>query len=160
MAETAPERRARLRGAARLAAVQALYQMEVAGRGAQGVVAEFRNHRFGAADEQPDFVEADEDFFEDVVLGAVDGQAEIDRAIAGHLASGWRLERIDSILRAALRAAVYELLRRPDVAAKTVINEYVEIARDFFSGDEPRFVNALLDAVARETRADELAANG
>jgi len=157
MTETPPETRARLRGAARISAVQALYQMEITGRGAKGVILEFRNHRFGAADEPGDFLEADEAFFEDLVAGAVDHQDGVDEMIRKRLSEKWRLSRIDSTIRAILRAAVFELAHREDVPARTVIDEYVEIARDFFDGDEPGFVNALLDAVARDCRGGELA---
>lgn len=160
MTENASEKRARLRAAARLAAVQALYQMEVAGRGAKAVVMEFRNHRFGDASEGEPYVEADEDFFENLVMGVVGVQDQVDGIIARRLAKGWRLDRIDSILRAALRCAVFELVKRPDVPARTVIDQYVEIAHDFFESDEPRFVNGVLDAVARDERGGELAVNG
>ncbi len=146
----ARERRAALRRAARLAAVQALYQMEVGGRGAAAVVREWREHRFGGADEAPKFTEADEPFFERVVMGAVENQRDLDAAIARHLAKGWRLERIDSTLRAALRAGAWELIYGGDAPDAVVIDEYVEIAKAFFDGSEPKFVNAALDALAEE----------
>ncbi len=141
--------RARLRRAARLAAVQALYQMEIGGRGVEAVVREWREHRFGGAHEVPDYTEADEDFFEAVAAGVVGQQRDLDQAIARNLAEGWRLERIDATLRATLRAGVWELLHS-DTPDAVVIDEYVEIARAFFDGAEPGFVNAVLDAVARE----------
>lgn len=147
------EKRAALRGAARLAAVQALYQMEVGGRGVEAVVREWRNHRFGVAGEGPDYVEADEEYFEALVTGVVAQQRDLDRAIADNLASGWRLERIDSTLRAALRAGAWEILYSdtPDAVA---IDEYVEIAKDFFDESEPKFVHAVLDKLVKSKPAE------
>jgi transcription antitermination protein NusB len=136
------------RRAARLAAVQALYQMELAGVGAEEVAEEFIAHRF---DEEP----ADIDFFKTIVEGVPVHQAEIDKAIADCLSQNWSLARVDSILRAILRAAGFELVGRRDVPARVVIDEYVGIAHDFFSGDEPGFVNAALDVMARRKRAPE-----
>ena len=137
------------RSAARLAALQALYQLEITGADPGDVTEEFIQHRFvqGAPH--------DEAFFSDVVRGVVKHQVEIDRALAHSLAEGWTLARIDSILRALLRAAAYELLHRADVPAKVVIDEYVELARDFFETNEPKFVNAVLDRLAHERRAAE-----
>ncbi|WP_300542892.1 transcription antitermination factor NusB [Maricaulis sp.] len=153
--ETPSEARARLRRAARLAAVQALYQMEIAGRGASSVIREFRDHRFGSTGEGEEFVEADEDFFEALVAGVVDKQAKVDPTIDGLLADGWRMERLDSTVRAILRAAGYELFERIDVPARVVIDEYIDVANAFFEGSEPKFVNAALDRCAREARPDE-----
>ena len=138
------------RSRARLAALQALYQLEIAGGGADDVIEEFIEHRFRADREAHD-----EAFFADLVHGVPKCQVEIDRAIARSLAENWKLERIDSILRALLRAAAYELIARKDVPAKVVIDEYVELARDFFDGEEPKFVNAVLDRLARQKRAPE-----
>ncbi len=140
------------RGTARLAAVQALYQMEVAQTDAAVVIAQFTRHRFGHEVEGAYYDRADEPFFKDLVLGIVREQRAVDPLIAGHLAEGWRLSRIDSILRAILRAATYELKARTDVPLKVIINEYVEIAHAFFGGDEPGVVNGILDAIARELR--------
>lgn len=153
--ETPSESRARLRRAARLAAVQALYQMEISGRGASSVIREFRDHRFGAEGEGADFVAADEDFFEALVAGVVDRQAKVDPSIDALLAEGWRLERLDSTVRAILRAGGYELYERKDVPARVVIDEYVDVANAFFDGSEPKFVNAALDRCARDARPDE-----
>ena len=139
---------ANLRRAARLAAVQALYQMELAGVGAEEVAEEFVAHRFGDED-------ADIEFFRAIVAGVPDHQAEIDKAIAACLSENWTLARVDSILRAILRAGGFELVGRKDVPAKVVIDEYVGIAHDFFAGDEPGFVNAALDRMARRKRAPE-----
>ena len=138
------------RHAARLAAVQALYQMELAGAGAEEVAQEFVDHRFDELPEPPD-----EDFFRAIVNGVPPHQVEIDRAIAACLSQSWKLERVDSILRAILRCGVYELVARRDVPAKVVIDEYVAVAGDFFGGDEPGFVNAALDTIARRKRATE-----
>ncbi|MGB0087696.1 MAG: transcription antitermination factor NusB [Rhodomicrobiaceae bacterium] len=140
------------RGTARLAAVQALYQMDVAQTDAAVVVAQFTHHRFGHEVDGAYYDRADEPFFKDLVLGIVREQLAVDPLIAGHLAKGWRLSRIDSILRAILRAATYELKARLDVPPKVIINEYVEIAHAFFGGDEPGVVNGILDAIAREVR--------
>jgi N utilization substance protein B len=147
------------RSAARMAALQALYQLEMTGAAPDEVIEEFVRHRFGQNPEGD--LEAgtaapeDEVFFADVVKGVLRHQTEIDRAIARGLASGWTLSRIDSILRALLRAAVYELVARRDIPAKVVIDEYVDLARDFFHGDEPGFVNAMLDRLAHAKRATE-----
>ena len=135
---------------ARLAAVQALYQMEAAGAGVEAVVREFLDHRFGGDIEGSRLAEADEAFFAELVRGVVEDQTAVDRAVAKRLATGWRLERIDATLRAILRAGAYELSRRPDVPTEVAIDEYVEIAKSFFEGPEPGFVNAALDGIARD----------
>ncbi len=141
------------RRAARLAAVQAIYQMELTGSDAESVAREFCEHRFGEL--ELDVGEPDADFFADLVRGVPHYQVEIDRAIAQDLSEGWKLQRIDSILRAILRASIYELIARKDVPAKVVIDEYLDIAHAFFAGEEPAFVNALLDRVAHRKRAPE-----
>jgi len=137
------------RSVARLAAVQALYQMEAAGSGVEAVVAEFTDHRFDRDIEGEQLAEADEAYFGQIVRGAVARQVEIDRAIAGKLAQGWKLERIDATLRAIFRAGGYELLAA-SAPAEVVIDEYVEIAKSFFDGPEPGFVNAALDAMSKD----------
>jgi N utilization substance protein B len=154
--ESPSDKRARLRRAARLSAVQALYQMEISDRGASSVISEFRDHRFGSAEEGEEFVEADEDFFESLVAGVVEKQAVVDPMIDTLLADGWRMKRLDSTVRAILRAGGYELFQRADVPARVVIDEYVEVAHAFFEGSEPKFVNAALDRCAREARPGEL----
>jgi len=143
------------RSRARLAALQALYQLEIAGGATDDVVREFIEHRSGHDAEAGGAGDYDHDFFSGIVEGVLKFQVEIDRAIAKGLAEGWTLARIDSILRALLRAGVFELIGRKDVPAKAVIDEYVELARDFFEGEEPKFVNAVLDRVARLKRAAE-----
>ena len=143
------------RSAARLAALQALYQLEITGIAPDDVIREFIDHRFGREGESGNAGPQDEVFFADIVQGVLKHQVEIDRSVARALAAGWTLARIDSILRALLRAAAYELIARADVPAKVVIDEYVELARDFFDGDEPGFVNAVLDKLARLKRSGE-----
>jgi len=141
------------RHAARLAAVQAIYQMELTGNDAESVAQEFCEHRFGEIECGTD--EPDEDFFSDLVRGVPHHQVEIDRAIAEGLSENWKLQRIDSILRAILRAGIFELIVRKDVPVKVVIDEYLDIAHAFFGSEEPAFVNALLDRVAHRKRAAE-----
>lgn len=138
------------RHAARLGAVQALYQMEMSGSGAGEVAQEFIEHRFGELPAVPD-----EEFFSAIVNGVPQHQVEIDRSVAASLSEKWKLERVDSILRAILRCGVFELVARRDVPAKVVIDEYVAVAGAFFGGDEPGFVNAALDNIARRKRAKE-----
>ncbi len=149
-ADKGAERGSEARHAARMAAVQAIYQMELTGADAETVRSEFVEHRFGADREMG---EPDEGFFADIVRGVPHHQVEIDRAITKCLATGWRLARVDSILRAILRAAAYELIGRSDVPARVVIDEYLDISHAFFSGDEPAFVNAVLDKLAHAKRA-------
>lgn len=151
-AENPSEQRARLRRTARLSAVQALYQMELTGAGAKTVVMQFRNHQFGYDDEPGDYIESDEDFFEDLLTGIVARQDEVDSLAASVVKEGWKYSRLDSTVRAILRAGGYELLARQDVPTGVVINEYVDIAKAFFEGPEPGFINATLDALARTTR--------
>jgi len=145
-------RQRRARTVARLAAVQALYQMELAGEGVDTVISEFTNHRFDADIEGEMLAEADEDYFGAIVRGVVEGQREIDASVKARLASNWRMERLDSTLRALLRAGTWELRERPDVPREIVIDEYVELAKAFFDDAEAKFVNAALDGVARDVR--------
>lgn len=140
------------RHASRLAAVQAIYQMELTGADAESVADEFIEHRFGPDAEMG---EPDTGLFGAIVRGVPHHQTEIDRAVTGCLAGGWRLARVDSILRAILRAAAFELISRNDIPARVVLDEYVEISHAFFGGDEPGFVNAALDKLAREKRGGE-----
>lgn len=147
---SASDRRART--VARLAAVQALYQMEVGGAGVDAVVREFSDYRFERDMEGAELAHADEAYFAEVVRDAVASQGEVDRAIATRLAKGWRLDRIDATLRAILRAGAAELIKRPDTPLVVVIDEYVEIAKSFFEGPEPGVVNGVLDGIARDVR--------
>ena len=154
-AEAEPQltsRQRRARTVARLAAVQALYQMELAGEGVETVITEFSNHRFDADIEGEPLAEADEDYFGEIVRGVVSGQRNIDDAIRARLASNWRLERLDATLRALLRCGAWELAHKTDVPREIVIDEYVELAKAFFDEAEAKFVNAALDGVARDVR--------
>lgn len=152
--------RAFSRSAARLAAVQALYQMDMTGIDLNEVVAEFEAHRLGQEVEGCQFREAEASFFRDLVQGVVRQQLEIDPLIDKQLAEGWRLTRVDSILRAILRAGAFELLARNDVPAKVIISEYVDIAHAFFAEDEPKVVNGILDKLAHKSRPQEFARQG
>lgn len=140
------------RSVSRLAAVQALYQMEVGQSGVEAVIREFTEHRFDRDIEGHTLAEADEAFFSELLRGVVRGQAEIDKAIVKRLAEGWKLERLDSTARAILRAGTWELTERPDVPLEVVIDEYVELAKSFFEGAEPGFINGALDRIARDVR--------
>jgi N utilization substance protein B len=140
------------RSVARLAAVQALYQMETGGAGVEAVIREFTDHRFDRDIEGETLAQADEDYFAAIVRGAVEDQGVIDKAIAARLATGWKLERIDATLRAIFRAAGFELISR-SAPIEVVIDEYVEITKSFFEGPEPGFVNAALDGLAKDVGA-------
>lgn len=146
-------RQRRARTVARLAAVQALYQMELAGEGVDTVIEEFSRHRFDGDIEGQMLAEADEAWFADVVRGVVTEQKAVDAAIRARLASNWKIERLDATLRALLRSGAWELMRKPEVALEIVIDEYVELAKAFFDDAEAKFVNAALDGVARDTRS-------
>ena len=141
------------RSVARLAAVQALYQMEVSAAGAETVIREFSEHRFDRDVEDMTLAAADEIFFADLVRGVVQHQKVVDSAVVKRLAAGWKLERLDATVRAILRAGTYELSQRADVPTEVVIDEYVELAKSFFEGPEPGFVNGALDAVAQDVRS-------
>lgn len=143
------------RSSARLGAVQALYQMDIAGTDFAEVLAQFGAGRMGEIFEDGECGEADFAFLKDIVEGVVSRQHEVDRAVENHLAAAWTLARLDSTLRALLRAGAYELMFRPDVPARVTINEYVDVARAFFEDEEPRVVNGVLDALARAHRAAE-----
>lgn len=144
------------RSAARLAAVQALYQMEASGQGVEATIREFENYRIGEELEGARLHKADTVFFADILRGTVETQARLDPYLERHLAAGWKLSRLDATARAILRAGLYELIRRADVPGKVVISEYLDIANAFFDGDEPGFINGVLDAAARDARRDEL----
>ncbi len=144
--------RSKARAAARLAAVQALYQHEMEATAVAALLHEFHQHRLGATIEDADYADADVDFFDDVVSGALARADEIDAAIAAKLASGWSLARLDKPMKAILRAGTYELLARADVPTGAVITEYVDVAHAFYEKRETGFVNGLLDAIAKEAR--------
>ena len=145
--------RSRSRSAARLAAVQALYQQEMEGTPLPRLLREFHQHRLGATIDDARYHDAEHDFFDDIVSGAHEKRAEIDDLIAKRLASGWSLERLDRPMRAILRAGAYELIARPDVPAASVISEYVDVAHAFYDKRESGFVNGLLDAIAKGREA-------
>ena len=145
------------RSAARLAAVQALYQMEFSDADWKTVRQEFENHRIGAEIEGEHYREADIDLFRDILEGVVDHQAQIDKLTDRALVEKWPLGRIDATLRAVFRSAGHELTARPDIPPKVIIGEYVDVAKAFFSqGKETKFVNAVLDHMAREARPEAL----
>ena len=144
--------RSKTRSAARLAAVQALYQMEMEGTALAPLLHEFHQHRLGATIEDVTYAPAEQAFFDDVVSGVDARRTEIDALIAGKLASGWTLERLDKPMRQILRAGTYELLARKDVPTGSVISEYVDVAHAFYERREAGFVNGLLDAIAKEAR--------
>lgn len=141
------------RSAARLAAVQALYQQEMEATPVARLIHEFHEHRIGAIVEDAHYAEADIPFFDDVVQGALARADEIDAAITARLASGWTLDRLDKTMKAILRAGSYELLARPDVPIGAVVSEYVDVAKAFFDAREAGFVNGLLDAIGKDVRA-------
>jgi N utilization substance protein B len=144
--------RSKSRSAARLGAVQALYQMEMEGTPLATLLHEFHQHRLGATIEDVTYAQAEEEFFDDVVAGVDARRAEIDGLIAEKLSTGWSLDRLDRPMRQILRAGTYELLARKDVAVATVISEYVDVAHAFYDKRESGFVNGLLDAVAKGAR--------
>ena len=144
------------RSAARLAAVQALYQMDVSGTGVVEALAEFEAFWIGREVEGVQFEPAEASFFRDILGGVVREQRVIDRTIDATLAEKWPLKRIEAVLRAILRSGAYELLYRKDVPPRVVISEYVEIAHRFYGEDEPGLVNAVLDSIARDVRGAEL----
>ncbi|MEO6581088.1 MAG: transcription antitermination factor NusB [Sphingomicrobium sp.] len=140
------------RSAARLAAVQALYQMEMEATPLPKLLREFHEHRLGATIEDATYADAERAFFDDVVSGTDARRDEIDLLISDRLAEGWTLGRLDRPMRAILRAGTYELIARPDVPAATVISEYIDVAHAFFDKREAGFVNGLLDAIAKTAR--------
>ena len=142
--------RSRSRSAARLAAVQALYQQEMEQTPVPVLLHEFHHHRLGATIEDVEYEDAEVDFFDDLVKGVDARRAELDGLIEGKLASGWTLARLDKPMRQVLRAGAYELVARIDVPTGSVISEYVDVAKAFFDDREAKFVNGILDAVAKE----------
>ena len=144
--------RSKSRSAARLAAVQALYQLEMEGTSIRVLLHEFHQHRLGATIEDVTYAEAEESFFDDLVIGVDKRREEIDGLVKARLSQGWSLERLDKPMRQILRAGSYELIARPDVPTPTVISEYVDVAHAFYDKREAGFVNGLLDAVAKDVR--------
>ena len=157
MAKAAPSnegRRANRRGAARLAAVQALYQMDIGGTGVLEVVAEYEAHRLGQELDGETYLKADASWFRSIVSGVVREQTRLDPLIGSALQDDWALSRLDSTVRAILRAGTFELLDRKDVPVPVIVTEYVEIAHAFFEEDEPKLVNAVLDRIAKQVRGE------
>ena len=140
------------RAAARLAAVQALYQHAMEATPVPALLHEFHQHRLGATIEEAEYAEADVDFFNDLVRGTLARGGEVDALITAKLAKGWTLERLDKPMREILRAGTYELLARPDVPMGAVITEYVDVAHAFYEKREAGFVNGLLDAIGKDVR--------
>lgn len=145
-------KRAQSRSAARLAAVQALYQHEMEATPVAQLIHEFHRHRIGATIEDDEYADADVAFFDDIVKGALARLPEIDAAIVARLASGWSMERLDRTMKAILRAGAYELIARGDVPVGAVVSEYVDVAKAFFDGREAGFANGLLDAIGKDVR--------
>ena len=143
------------RSAARLAATQALYQMEVGGKGLNEILAEFESHWIGREVEGEQYIPAETEFFRDILRGVLERQREIDMDIDEALSEGWPLRRVEAVMRATLRAGAFELLQRKDVPARVVVKEYVDVAAAFLAGDEVGMVNAVLDKLARKARPDE-----
>ena len=145
------------RSGARLSVVQALYDMEISGKGVIEALTEFETFWIGREVDGIEHPAAEIAFFRDLLRGVVDEQRAIDPILDGALAAGWPLKRIEAVLRAILRAGAYELMSRRDVPARVVISEYVDVAHSFYGGDEPGMVNGVLDKVARDVRGNEFA---
>jgi len=147
-------RHANKRGAARLAAVQALYQMDVSGSGLLETTAEYESFRLGKEVDGAVYREADAQWFRAILSGVVENQKAVDPLIGQSLTEDWPLSRLDTTLRAILRAGVYELMKRDDVPVAVIVSEYVDIAKAFYEEEEPKLVNAVLDRVARRVRGE------
>ena len=155
--EKAGPRKANRRGAARLAAVQALYQMDMAGAGLNEILAQFESHWLGREVEGEQYLPAEAAFFRDIVGGFAADQRRLDPLIDQALAVGWPLKRVEAIVRAVLRAGCWELDKRADIPARVVVSEYVGVANAFVDREETGMVNAVLDTLARKFRAGEFA---
>jgi N utilization substance protein B len=149
------ERKANRRGAARLAAVQALYQMDIAGTPINEILAEFESHWLGREVEGSQYLPAEAAFFRQIVEGVVEAQRRLDPMVDRALVGGWPLKRIEAVLRAVLRAGAWELEVKRDVPARVVVSEYVDVANAFLDREETGMVNAVLDGLARELRNAE-----
>jgi N utilization substance protein B len=155
-ADAGGPRKANRRGAARLAAVQALYQMDLAGTPLNDILAEFESHWIGQEVEGDQYLPAQKGFFRALVTGVLNEQRRIDPIIDETLSTGWPLKRIETMLRAILRAGAYELLYAGDVPARVIVTEYVDIGSAFLDKDETGMINAVLDQLGRQHRAGEL----
>ncbi|WP_095011622.1 transcription antitermination factor NusB [Tsuneonella mangrovi] len=150
-------KRSQARSAARLAAVQALYQFQMEGTATAKLLDEFHQHRLGATIDDEEFADAayagaETDFFDDVVRGVIARREELDEQVSAKLASGWTVARLDKTMLQILRCGTYELLARPDVPVASAISEYVDVAKAFFDDREAKFVNGVLDALAKDAR--------
>lgn len=154
-AQKSDDRKANRRGAARLAAVQALYQMDIAATALNEILAEFESHWLGGEVEGSQYLPAEAAFFRDIVTGTVREQRKLDPMIDAALSAGWPLKRVEALLRAVLRAGAFELDQRRDIPARVVVSEYVDVAHAFVDRDETGMVNAVLDTLARQLRAAE-----
>jgi N utilization substance protein B len=153
--ENKDDRKANRRGAARLAAVQALYQMDIAGTDLNDILAEFESHWLGGEVEGDTYLPADANLFRDIVRGVVADQRALDPVIDNALTKGWPLKRVEALVRAVLRAGCFELESRKDIPARVIVSEYVDVANAFVDRDETGMVNAVLDMLARGARAEE-----
>ena len=144
--------RSTARSAARLAAVQALYQRHMENTVTTVLLNEFHKHRLGKEIEDEQYIDAEVDFFDDIVIGVIERAEEIDALISGKLAEGWTLARLDKTMVQILRCGAFELLARADVPKATAITEYVDVAHAFFDEREAKFVNGLLDAIGKDVR--------
>lgn len=155
MTEDAPSpKTANQRGAARLAAVQALYQMDIGGTGVLEVLSEYEMHRLGKELDGDLYRKADPAWFRAIVSGVVEQQRTLDPLIRTSLTEDWPLSRLDSTLRAILRAGAFELCNRREVPIAVIVTEYVDIGQAFFGEEEPKLINAVLDRIAKRVRQD------
>ena len=143
------------RANARLAAVQALYQMDLSGKGIHEIFAEFETHWIGREVEGEQYKPAELEFFRNILEGVLENQLDIDRDVDQTLQDGWPLRRVEAVMRAVLRAGCYELKKRKDVPARVVITEYVDVAAAFLARDEVGMINAVLDTLAKKIRTAE-----
>ena len=151
-----PVKQANQRGAARLAAVQALYQMDIGGTGVLEIVAEYEEYRLGREIDGETYLKADASWFRSIVAGVVRDQRKLDPMIGAALQDDWALSRLDSTVRAILRCGTFELLERKDVPIAVIVTDYVEIAKAFFEdNDEPKLDNAVLDRIAKQVRSPD-----
>ncbi len=149
-------KQANKRGTARLAAVQALYQMDMAGTPLNEVLAAFEVFWIGKEIEGDEYLPADGDFFRLILRGVISEQKRIDAAVDLLLSEGWPLTRIESVMRATLRAAAFEMFEKDDVPARVIITEYCDIAAAFLDDDEVAMVNGVLHAMAKRLRPQDV----
>jgi len=149
-----PAPRAGARSTARLAAIQALYQIQLLGGPTETVLREFVDHRFRSGDDDSAYSAPDVDLFCDIVRGVPVRSSDLEPLVGGALATGWRLDRLDRVMQALLLSGAYELVARPDVPTAVIINEYVDLAHAFFDDEQKGFAHAVLDRIARQVRHD------